>query len=162
METIYSENTRKILQNKKVLEDSFKIKISIKENIVELTGKAPDEYLALQAIEAINLGFAISDVTNLKYDDYMLEKIQIKSISKRKDLSQVRGRIIGEQRKVLRTIEDLTGCSLVVHDNWVGIIGLSEQVRKTAYAIKKLIAGSKHANVYSYLEEERAKERESL
>lgn len=160
VETIYSQNIRKILQNKKILENSLKVKISVKENIVSLTGNAEDEFIALQAIDAINLGFAIADVIALRYDDFVLEKIPIKKISKRRNLSQVRGRIIGVERKVLRNIEDLANCVIALHENTVGIIGKSDNVRKTAYAIKKLIAGSKHANVYRFLEEENAKERE--
>jgi ribosomal RNA assembly protein len=158
-EQIYSESIRKILQNKKIIEDSFKVKISAQNNIVEIIGDAPNEFLALQAIDAINIGFSIQDVIQLKEEDFVFEKIPIKAISRRHDLSQVRGRIIGEQRKVMRNMEYLSDCSIALHDNMIGIIGRAENVKKTAYALKKLISGSKHANVYKYLEEEKAREK---
>jgi ribosomal RNA assembly protein len=159
---IYCKNSRKILQNKKTIETTFKIKLLIKENIIEIEGDEEKEFIAMQAINAVDIGFSINEAANLKYDDYVFEKILIKNISKRRNLSQVRGRIIGEERKALNNIEYLTDTSIVVHDNTVGIIGRSENVRKTAYALKKLIAGSKHANVYRYLEEEKAKERQEF
>jgi ribosomal RNA assembly protein len=156
---IYCENPRKIFQNKKTIEEALNVKISGQEKIVQIEGNEANEFTALQALEAINLGFSISDAITLKYDDFVFEKIKIKSIARRRNLSQVRGRIIGVERKVLSNMEYLTDTIIVLHDNEVGVIGRSENVRKTIYALKKLIGGSKHANVYRYLEEEKAKER---
>jgi ribosomal RNA assembly protein len=156
---IYCENPRKIFQNKKAIETAFRIKLLKQENIIKIEGEESNEFTALQALEAIDMGFAISDALLLKEEDFIFEKIKIKSISHRRNLSQVRGRIIGEERKVLNNIEYLSDTNIVLHDNLVGIIGLSDNVRKASYALKKLIAGSKHANVYRYLEEEKAKER---
>jgi ribosomal RNA assembly protein len=158
-EKIYSESIRKIIQNKKTLEEGLKVKISLSGNIIELNGNAEDEFIALQAIDALNLGFPVQDAISIRDEEFAFEKIPIKNISHRKDLSQVRGRIVGEQRKAMRNIEYLTDCSIVLHNNIVGIIGRVENVKKASYALKKLIAGSKHANVYSYLEEEKIKEK---
>jgi len=158
-ETIYSDNARKITQNKKILEETLQVKFSIKSGVITIDGKSEDEYIALQVIEAINLGFTIPKALFLKEDGFLFEKLSIKNIIKRKDLSQVRARLIGTQRKVLDTIESLTDTFLVVHENHVGIIGRIEDVEKASYVLKRIIAGSKHANMYAWLEKKKAEER---
>lgn len=158
-ETIYSQVTRKINQNKKVLEDALKVKLTIKSGVVTIEGESPDEFVALRVIEAINLGFTISRALFLKEEDFIFQQLAIKNIVKRNDLSQVRGRLIGTQRKVLDTIESLTDTYLVVHENQVGIIGKIEDVDKASYVLKRIIAGSKHANMYAWLEKKKAEER---
>ena len=158
-EQIYSESIRKAIENKKQIESSLKVKLNIKGHIVTITGDPADELICLRVIEAMNLGFSVFQALDLKDEQFAFEVIPIKNIAKRRNLSQVRGRIIGTERKTLRTIEALTGCEIVLHDNSVGVIGLSEAVRKASYAMRKLIAGSKHANVYMYLEDENAKQK---
>jgi ribosomal RNA assembly protein len=161
-EQIYTEKSRKIISNKKEIERAFNIKISSRGNIVFLEGKPEDEIIAIDAIEAINLGFPVNEACYLKDDNITFEKISIKAISKRKNREEIRGRIIGERRRVMDTIEDLTDCKIVVHDNLVGVIGRIEDIEKAVYAIKKIIAGSRHASVYAYLEEQKALERIQL
>ena len=158
-ETIYSENARKVIQNKKLLEDSLKVKLTIKSKVVTIEGDSPDEFVALRVMEAVNLGFTIPKALFLLEEDFAFEKLAIKNIVKRNDLSQVRGRLIGTQRKVLDTIESLTDTYLVVHENQVGIIGKIEDVDKASYVLKRIIAGSKHANMYAWLEKKKAEER---
>ena len=108
------------------------------------------------------MGFSIKEALLLKSEEFVFEKISIKNIAKRKDLSQVRARVIGTKGKAIRVIEDLSGCYIAVHDNAVGIIGYAEDVKKASYALKRLIAGSKHASVYAYLEEQKAMEKQSF
>lgn len=161
-EQLYSENSGKIMRNKSMIERTFKVKLASKEHIVTINGKPEDEFVALSAIEAINMGFSLTEALMLKNDEFIFQKISIKSISKRRDLSQVRARVIGTNGKSLRVIEDLTGCYLALHDNLVGIIGYAEEVKKAAFAVKRLIAGSKHANVFRYLEEQKVLEKQSF
>ena len=68
-EQIYSENTRKIIKNKKVIEETLNVKLSKKENIIFIEGDAENEYICLQAIEAINLGFSIKVALLLKDEE---------------------------------------------------------------------------------------------
>jgi ribosomal RNA assembly protein len=158
-EQLYCESLRKILTNKKQIEDSLNVKLTTKGKIIFIDGDPADELIGLEVIEAMELGFSVSEALDLKNEEFKFEKIYIKSLEKRRDLSQVRARIIGTQRRALKNIESLTNCDIVLHDNVVGIIGRVDDVRKAAYALKKLIGGSKHANVYTYLEEENLKEK---
>ncbi|MDP1728952.1 MAG: hypothetical protein Q8L27_01980 [archaeon] len=161
-EQLYSEIKRKVLQNKKQIENALKVKISTKNGSVLIEGEPANEMIAKEMIEAMGLGFSIIQVLDLKNDDFSFQKIPIKSISHRKDLSQVRARIVGTKGRALKNLEFLTGCELVMHDNYMGIIGHNEDVKKAAYALRKLIGGSKHSNVYAYLEEENAKQRAGI
>ena len=161
-EKIYLENSRKIIQNKKQLESSLKVKLEINGGVVTIDGDSDKEMVALNVLEAIELGFDLASALDLRLDDFAFEKIKIKNIAKRNNLYQVRARIIGTQRRALDQIESLTGCEIVLHDNTVGIVGHIEDVKRAGYALKKLIAGSKHANVYALLEEQNAKERAGI
>jgi len=161
-EQIYAEVARKIMQNKNQIEKALKVKLSAKGNIVLIEGNSADELIALNVIEAINLGFSVVQALDLKNEDFIFEKISIKNLTKRKDLSQIRARIIGTERSVLRNVEMLTNCDIVLHENMAGIIGRIEDVKKASYAIRKIISGSKYATIYRYLEEQKAIERETF
>ncbi len=161
MQEIYSENTRKILQNRKNLEKKLRVKITSKGKIIFVEGKAEQEYLAIQIIEAINLGFT-TDKALLLTEDYIFEKINIKDLTKRQDLDRIRGRIIGTKGKTRKTIESLSDCFISLHDNIVGIIGRAEDIEKAMQALTSIIQGSKQSKVYSYLEREKTKEKTQL
>ena len=158
MQEIYSENTGKILQNRKKLERTLQVKITNKGKILFVEGKAEDEYTAIQVIESMNLGFT-ADKALLLTEDFLLEKINIKDVTKRHDLKRVRGRIIGTKGKTKKTIENLTDCFISLQDNTVGIIGRAEDIEKAMQALTSIIRGSKQSKVYSYLERERSKEK---
>jgi len=161
-EQIYSEVPRKILQYKNKIQTALKIKLIVKGNIIEINGAPAEELVTRDIIEAIGMGFPIEQALDLKNEEFTFQKIPIKSIAHRKNLSQVRARVIGTQRRALKNIEFLSNCDIVLHDNFVGIIGHNEDVKRAAYAIKKLIGGSKHANVFMYLEEENAKQKAGI
>lgn len=163
MEKLYLENSRKVIQNKKQIEETLKVKLEIKAGVVTIEGKAENELIAFSVLEAIELGFAIPLALELRLEDFAFEKILIKNIiSRKRNLSQVRARIIGTERRALDQLEYLTGCDIVLHNNIAGIIGRTEDVKRASYALRKLISGSKHANVYAFLEEQNARDRAGL
>jgi len=158
MEQIYSQNSRKIIQNKNSLEKNFNVKLSSKNRIVSIEGNPEEERLCLEAIEAINLGFSISEASLIKEEDIIFERLNLKQLSSRKNLSQIRARIIGTNRRALNTIESLTDTRIMLHDNTIGIIGSFDNVSKAVYSLRRIISGSEHSSVYSYLEEQKALE----
>jgi len=162
MQEIYSEFSGKILQNRKRLEHELKVKITNQRKIIFLEGKAEDEYTACEVIKAINLGFTITDALLLTNEDFILEKILIKDITKRRDLERIRGRIIGTKGKTKKTIESLTDSLIAIHENEVGIIGRADEIESTITALTALIRGKKQTKTYSYLEKERSKNKTSL
>ena len=162
MQEIYSEFVRKILQNKKKLEQALAIKITNKGKIVFVKGKPEQEFIAIQIIEAMNLGFTAEQALLLQDEEFIFEKINIKDLTKRHDLERIRGRIIGTRGKTKEIIQNLSGCFISLHDNTVGIIGRAEDIEKAIQAIKSIIQGSKQSKVYSSLERERSKEKAKM
>jgi len=156
MQEIYCEAIGKILREKKNLEKELNVKIFNKGNLLFVDGKAEDEYLAVQVIEAMALGFSLQKALLLTQDGFILEKIYIRGITQRHDLGRIRGRIIGTNGKTKKTIESLGDCHICVHENIVGIIGFADEIRTTITALEALIRGKKQTKTYSYLEEARS------
>ena len=162
MQEIYTESARKILQNKARLEKELKVEIRNRGRLIFVEGKGEDEYLAIEVIEALNLGFKIEQALLLTQEDFIFEKINIKDLTKRHDLDRIKGRLIGTRGKTKKTIENLSDCFLAIHDNTVGVIGRAEEIEKAMQAVESIIQGSKQNKVYGYLERENAKEKTSL
>jgi ribosomal RNA assembly protein len=162
MQEIYSECSRKIMQNKKRLEQELKVSMNSKNSIIFVEGKAEDEYTAINVIEAISLGFTIPQALILTQNEFILEKIHIKGITKRQDLDTVRGRVVGTDGKTKRIMESLGDCLISLHDNTVSIIGRADDIQAILIALTSLIRGKKQAKVYSYLERQKDKEKAQM
>lgn len=152
MEYIYLESPGKIKQNLEVLERKLNVKIKMKGRQLNIEGEPVDEFEARTIIEAMDFGFPLGDAMKLTDENMVFRKIPIKQFTRRKDLEEVRGRVIGTEGKTKRTVEEVSGCAVVVHNNMVGIIGLAENIEEATTAITNLIKGSKQANVYRFLE----------
>jgi len=158
MTSLIIEKFPRVLKNKSRLEKYLNVKISVKDQEVTIEGKPEDEYIAEKVLQALDFGFPLSVALLIKQNDYMLEALNIKDLTKRKDLGRIRSRIIGKNGKALRTLSSLTQCYFELKDNFVGIIGHPENIKTAQEGISSLIRGSKHSNVYSYLEKHQVKE----
>ena len=152
MQEIYVENIKEILRNKNKLVNDLKIKLNNKGKNFFIDGDAENVYLAGKVFEAINSGFSALNALELTQEGKMFSSINIRDITKRKDLERIRGRIIGKLGKTLNTLSRLTNCLLAVHNNIVGIIGDAEDIEDAIQSITSLINGSKQGNVYARLE----------
>jgi len=154
MKTIYSENSRKIIQNKKKLEKDLNVKISRKGKDVIISGTVEDEFTAEKTIDAINFGFPVKQAILIKQEELMFEIIPIKVLTRRHDLKTIKARIIGKRGQTLKVLEELSDCLIVLKEdeNEVGIIGDPENIESAQEALIHLIKGSKQANVYRFLE----------
>lgn len=149
---IISQEARpKILRIRKKLEEKLKVKILIHPVDIEFEGDQLDIYIAQKVIEAIERNFPINVAFLLIEENYIMEDINIKELSK-KDIEVIRGRIIGQDGSTLRVLSELSECYIQLNDNFVSIIGPSEKLKDALNAIKSLIQGSKQANIYAYLE----------
>ncbi|MEK6873698.1 MAG: KH domain-containing protein [Nanoarchaeota archaeon] len=152
MKKLYVSKVRKVSQNKNELEKNLDVKISISGRNISVDGKEVDEYFASRVIEALDYPFFPEDALLLKDENYMLEVLDIKDYTRRKDFGVIRGRIIGTNGRTLRVLRDLTGCEIVVENNNVAIIGKAEHILGAVQAVISLIQGSKQGNVYARLE----------
>jgi ribosomal RNA assembly protein len=160
MKEIYCENITKIKHNKKKIEKSLNISLAFKNNQVIMQGNAINEYLVIQIIEAIDMGFSTDKALLLKDENFNFKKINLKDIVKSKDLRRVKGRLIGTHGKTKKLIQELSDCFICVHDHEVGIIGRIEDIEAAIQSIEKLIYGAKQSKVYSYLEQKRGEQKQ--
>ncbi len=110
---------------------------------------------AKEVIEAINYGFDINTALELKKSNYVLMVVDLRDyIDKDKinHLIRIKGRLIGEEGKARKTIEELSGAKVVISDKAVAIIGEYENAKAAREAIEMLILGRQHATVYRRLQ----------
>jgi len=153
MESIIFSNTAEVKKAKAQIEKKLHIKIDIAGKKVTISGEGINEYEASIVLDAINLGFSAKKALLLLDPEIQFRRLNIKDFTKRKNLREVRARVIGREGKTKRTIEDLTDSTIVVRDNTVGIIGYADSIENTLTALKNLIRGSKESNVYRFLED---------
>jgi len=159
VQEIYTEFIRKILQNKPRLEKQLNIKITNQGKNLFLSGKPEDEFIALEVIQAINLGFSITRALLLKDENTNFQTINIKDITKKHNLEEIRARIIGKQGRTLKTLNKLTNCAISLQDNQIGIIGDVEYIEDAIQALTSVIQGSKQGHVYGRLERQNKEKR---
>ncbi len=154
MKILLLQRTKELAREKKFLEEKLNVEISIEGKKITIEGNAVDEYEASIVLEAIGFGFSTKVAILLKNPDFAFRQLSIKDITKKKNFLLIRGRLIGTRGKTKETIEEISGCRLMIHDNdnIVGIIGPSEDIEDAITALTSLIKGSKQANVYRYLE----------
>lgn len=150
---IYLPRARNVQKNLKILKEKLKVNIKLEGHKITIDGPAIEEYTAEKVFEAIQFGFSVNQALQLTDPDMQFVKINIKKATRRKNLEDVRSRVIGREGKTKRTLENISGCEIVISDeNEVGIIGYAEAIEATTTGLKNVIKGSKQSNVYSYME----------
>ena len=157
MQEIYVENLKEVLRSKFRLQKELGIKLTNKGKNVFVNGPADKEFVAIEVLEAINLGFSADRALELTQNGFMLQTVHIKDITKRHDLERVRARIIGTHGRTLKTLQNLTNCDLAMNDNEIGLIGPIQEMEDAVQAVTSLVQGSKQGNVYGRLERRRKK-----
>ncbi len=152
MENIYCMNIAEVKKEKNFLERTLKLKIKIEGRSIIIDGPPLNEYDAERVFDAINSGFSARTSALILDEEFAYEKINIRDFTRRKNLETIRARIIGTKGKAKSTIEQITGCKIKVKENSIAIIGYAESVQNVITALSSIIRGTKHANVYKYLE----------
>lgn len=144
---------REIVQKKDFIEQKLRVKISVLGKKVSYSGSPLDEYEAGIVLEAIEFGFSVKQAILLLDEDYQFRRVHIKDYTRRKNLNEIRARLIGTKGKTKRVVQSVSGCFVVIRDNDVGLIGDVEFIDAAETAVINLIKGSKQSNVYHYLEQ---------
>ena len=150
--TLLVTNLKKIKKAVPKIEAKVKIRFSFGASMVIIRGTELNEFLVEKIVQAVDFGFEVEDALLLLGQNHSLEFINVKEHTRRKNLHDVRSRLIGTDGKVLNTLENLTGAILVVKDNTVGVIAESKSLNKINQAIELIIRGAKHGNAYAFLE----------
>ncbi len=162
METIFFDRIGELKKEKLKLENQLSVKIFLSGKKAIIQGEPLDEYVASQVLDAMSFGFSARDALILREQDVLFRKINIKDFTRRKDLWDVKARIIGAKGQTKKTIEEISGCKTMLKDNTVGVIGPAESIDAAITALSNLIRGSKQANVYRYLEKQNRFRKEQL
>ncbi|MGC8566612.1 MAG: KH domain-containing protein [Caldisphaera sp.] len=110
---------------------------------------------AKDIIVAASIGFSKEEVLDLLNTDNILITIDIKSRigNSPNHIKRIMGRIIGEDGRAKKTLEEITGTIIHVGNNMVGIIGDYDRAVIAQHGIDMLIEGKMHSTVYKKLEE---------
>jgi len=118
-------------------------------------GDAANVLRARDIVRAIAIGFSPQDALQLLDEDYVLVVVDVTQVvgDKESHLRRVLGRVIGENGRARRTLEEITGTKIVVNDRGlVGIIGDYERSQIARHGVELLVQGRMHATVYRRLE----------
>jgi ribosomal RNA assembly protein len=145
---------------RKRIEELTNVKLDINpEGIVTMssTGESEDPVLAWKArdiVRAIARGFSPRNAFILIDEDTMLIVISLRDAvgSSPNQIKRVAGRIIGENGRTRRVIEQITGTRVAVYGRTVSLIGQNPGLDNARRAIEMLISGAPHSAVYSQLE----------
>jgi len=126
-----------------------------------LTPKVEDPsvlFRAKEVVTAVGRGFSPERAFRLIQDeDALLEVIDLREIFGRSlsDLERLKGRIIGQEGKTRRIIEELTDADVSVYGHTVSIIADADEMDIAREAIKMLLQGRQHSSVYRFLHRKR-------
>ena len=139
------------------------VKIDVNsEGIVTITAPENTEdpvlaWIARDIIRAMARGFSPKNALSLIDDDMQLLVISLREVvgSSPNQMKRVAGRIIGENGRTRRVIEQTTETKISVYGKTVSIIGEGLGLDYARRAIDMLISGAPHSAVYSRLEKMR-------
>ncbi|MBI4406321.1 RNA-processing protein [Candidatus Micrarchaeota archaeon] len=143
----------------KQIEERGEVKLKIKKNELEISSPEENggkEWVAEQVVKAIVYGFEPKQAFKLFLDEYFFEVVDLGLAFHRKEKSieRAKARIIGEEGKVRKKLEELSGAFIKVSNNTdnVSIIGAFEDLRNAKEAVLRIIEGAPHEAVYRFLE----------
>lgn len=147
---------------KKEIEEATnsKIKVDSKEGDVTISGKdSLGLFSAREIIKAVSRGFNPDIAILLLKQDYVLEVLPLQDFlgKSAKKIIRMKGRVIGQEGKTRKIIEELTETYISIYGKTISIIGLPENVSIARRAIENLLQGSPHSTVYRFLEKQRKK-----
>lgn len=155
-ETVFIKEISRIKRVRKELERALDITINITRDGIEIGGKEGfNDYIPIQVLHAIEMGFLVPSALKLKDEGFMFEIMSIKQHARPSRLATIKGRLIGKQGRALETLSELTGCDIKIKDYEVGIIGRTSDIKFAINALTNLMHGSPHSAVYAYLERSR-------
>jgi len=134
-----------------------KLRISSKTGVVKIACEDPYKFIRVQdVIKAIAHGFNPDVAIKLLEDDMTtLDIIDLTSYVSDKHLQRIKGRIIGKEGSMRKTIEDLLNVHVSVYGKTVAILGDVESVAIAREAMEMLVEGAQHSTVIKFLERKR-------
>ncbi|RLF16707.1 MAG: RNA-processing protein [Thermoprotei archaeon] len=133
------------------------LKVDSESGLVEVKLKEGEEpsklFKAKDVVTAIANGFSPERALKLVDEDVSLALVDLRDYvgDSEKNLVRIKGRIIGEEGKARRFIEEATGAFVSVSRDKVAIIGDYDALEIAKKAVEMLASGKQHSTVYRYL-----------
>jgi len=142
------KSIEKLTHTKLVIGKEGDVAISSEDNL--------EVFLTASIIKAIGRGFNPKIAMMLWSENNHLEVVSIKEIvgDSEKKIIRTRARLIGSEGRARKSLEGMTNTHISIYGKTVAIIGKHEDVHVAKQAVEKLIRGSKHGNVYKYVEKQ--------
>lgn len=146
---------------KKAIEEACGISIRIDSRSGEVVVESEGDdilkarpFKAVEIITAIGRGFSWNNAALLAEDSFRLHVLDLRQFAgkSRSSLERVRGRIIGENGRARRNIEQLSRSRISVYGKTVSIICEERRVRAVVSAVTSIVSGGMHATAYGRLE----------
>jgi len=158
---------------KSKIENAFKVHLLIQSQsgVVEIVPREDSEdpttiLRARDVVLAIARGFSPERGLELVDDDIVLDIIDLREMfgKNERDISRLKGRVIGREGKIRRLIEEMTDAKVSVYGHTISILGEYETVTAAREAIELLLKGKQHSTVYKLLRKikRESKKRETL
>jgi ribosomal RNA assembly protein len=155
------------------IESAFKVKLLIQSQsgVVEVLPRddSDDPTTILRArdvVLAIARGFSPERALELEDEDIVLDIIDLREMfgKNERDISRLKGRVIGREGKIRRLIEEMTDAKVSVYGHTISLLGEYETVTAAREAIELLLKGKQHSTVYKLLRKikSESKKRETL
>jgi len=147
------------------------LRIESQTGIVEITPKSEesDAVAVLRAkdvVTAIARGFSPEKAFLLFDDEMVLDIIDLREIygHSESDIRRIKGRVIGQQGKTRRIIEEMSKARLSIFGYTIGLIGDYESTAIAREAVEMILKGREHTTVYRFLRNRRreVKRRQTL
>ena len=147
------------------------LRIESQTGIVEITPKSEesDAVAVLRAkdvVTAIARGFSPEKAFLLFDDEVVLDIIDLREIygHSESDIRRIKGRVIGQQGKTRRIIEEMSKARLSIFGYTIGLIGDYESTAIAREAVEMILKGREHTTVYRFLRNRRreVKRRQTL
>lgn len=154
---IPSERARKLREEPQLVKRITSLcncRISIdSDNTVELEGEPYSEFSAKSVLAAFGRGFDVEMAAKLVENDYYFTTIDIGHLfGSRKRIMQVKARVIGENGRTKRYIEEVSGAKISVYGDTVSFIGTINEITEAEAAVNTLIEGGTHKLAYLRME----------
>jgi ribosomal RNA assembly protein len=150
---------------KKMIEDRAHISLeidSVDGEVIIDEHESKDPLLGLlvkDVVYAIGRGFSPEHAMRLFKEDTNFFVFDIHDYVGKKlpHVRRIKSRIIGRNGKTKHIIENLTGADVSIYGHTVSVIADFESMDIAKKAIDMLLSGSKHSNVYRFVEREMKK-----
>jgi len=132
--------------------------VNSEEGDIFIEGDSLDVFNCLNVVKAIARGFNPDIALKLLDEDTSIEIISLDEFSRsKKDMIRLKSRLIGTQGRARSHLEELTSTNISVYGKTISIIGRTDDVFIARQGIINLINGSKHGNVYLFIEKQKKK-----